>query len=537
MRTNGTLLPRDLVESHRVVSRLVAMAAAAAVAQLISIELWIPAPRDHMLWLPGAVLMSALLWRPYSEWLACMLGAFAGCVGTLVVFGAPPAEVGGVIMGLMVLVGLASWLLRQIRRPVSALEDYPQVALFLVIAVLFLPLASACWTWVLTRSSTLPDFVGSWHNLLLANSLSYLLLVPTVAALRRIRRHPERRPARSPTQIVLALTMLLVLWAIWARPWSSPVMEPLLTLAASMLLVWLLLVFGAAGAFLALLCSTLLCMAISSRGLGPFALDSIEQTTLAVQLWALGDGIMLLLLTVLAEQRQTARISLSGAYLRLADLTGRMLRVQEEERTRIARDLHDDINQSLASISIQLSSLKRNTASAAKEQIEKLQEQLLAVSGDVRRLSHDLHPSLLRYTSLAAALRGLCDTYHSSPGTRLHCEIADDVNLDDDQKLNLFRIAQEALHNINRHAHARHAWVRLAVSEAEGLLQVDDDGVGVDVAEAGARRGLGMISIEERARLLGGRSVLERRSEGGSRLEVRFPMRRPDVLAPPSVSS
>lgn len=230
----------------------------------------------------------------------------------------------------------------------------------------------------------------------------------------------------------------------------------------------------------------------------------------------------------LAEQLQAARSSLESAHQQLADLTLRMMRVQEAERARIARDLHDNINQSLASISIELSTFKRQVQPEWKTQVENLQERLLEVSSDVRRTSHELHPSLLRYTSLAAALQGLCDSHPTEHGTRLHCHVHDDLVPDDEQKLNLFRIAQEAIHNVVRHAHARNAWIRLQSDADETVLQVDDDGVGVPDGEFRGR-GFGVISIEERARLLGGTSSLKRREEGGSRLEVRFVSRTLDT--------
>ena len=539
MGVRSTRLPKDVSESNRATSQLATMAAIAAAAQLVSVEPWIAAPGCHALWLPGAALMCALLWRPYREWLVCILGTFLGCVGMLALRGATAAEASSLIMGLLVLVAIATLAIRQTLRPDAVVEEFPQVAWFLLIAVLALPLASASWTLLVARITRLPDFMGPWHNQLLTNALSYLLVVPTFIALGRLNRPGRHHPPFSTLQSFLALSLLLILWIAWMRPWSSPVVEPTLMLATTVILVWLLLVLGPAGAFLALTCSTILCMAISSHGLGPLALGDSERTTMAVQLWALIDGIMLLLLSALMEQRQAARNSLRVASVRLAEVTERMLRVQEEERTRIARDLHDDINQSLAAISIQLSSLKRATPTATLGQVEELQEKLLEVSGDVRRLSHDLHPSLLRYTSLASALKGLCnrcsgDAYRH---TRIHCEISEDVALDEAQKLNLFRIAQEAIHNVNQHAHACNAWVRLHFNAGEGVMEIEDDGVGMGPAGTVMPNGLGMISIEERARLLGGTSRMRPRVEGGTVLTITFPVNRVESAPLPGTST
>ncbi|WP_161809634.1 histidine kinase [Stenotrophomonas terrae] len=515
------------MESHRATTRFAGMAAVAAAAQLVSVEPWISPRGGHALWLPGAALMCTLLWRPYVEWAACFGGALLGCVGILALRGATATEATALILGLLLLVTAATLLIRQFGLLDTVNVDFPQVATFWVIAVLALPLSSTGWTLLVLRSTPLPDFAGAWHNLLLANALPYLLIVPTFIALVRMHRRTRNHRSLSRLHAFLALMLLLLLWTAWMLPWASPMAEPLLMLASTLLLAWLLLVLGPAGAFLALSCSTVLCMAISIHGWGPLASGDGERTTLAVQLWAFGDGITLLLLSVLVEQRQSARNSLQAASTRLADMTAQMLRVQEEERTRIARDLHDDINQSLAAISIQLSSLKRAAPALAREQMEQLQEQVLEVSSDVRRLSHDLHPSLLRYTSLSSALRSLCSGSCRHASNRVHCDINDEQILDEQQKLNLFRITQEAIHNVNQHAHARNAWVRLQFAGGQGLLEIEDDGIGIDQAHVDMHRGLGMISIEERARLLGGSSHLQAAGDSGTLLSIVFPVRRP----------
>jgi len=151
---------------------------------------------------------------------------------------------------------------------------------------------------------------------------------------------------------------------------------------------------------------------------------------------------------------------------------------------------------------------------------------LLAVSDDIRRLSHDLHPSILRYTSLAASLIALCESHTAPSNLRVDCAIHEDMALNNEQKLNLFRIAQEAIHNVESHARATVALLSLSRDGEDIVLRVDDDGIGIP--EDLRRRmggGLGMISMEERARSLGGTFQVMRMAEGGSRLEVRLPIR------------
>lgn len=500
------------------------MAVLGGFTQLISLQPWLRWPHDDMAWLPGATLMCAMLSRPHNEWAACFSGTSLGTVAVLVTFGVPVIASTVIVVGLLVLVAAASWAMRSLRRSLSPLEDYRQIWVFLLVAAVALPLLAAGWIWLVAEPLGLKELVKSWTSLVLAHSVAYLLVLPGFVAVLRIYRHPERRVNAGKQHVALCLSLALALGIAWVQPWPDPVMRPALALAATMLLMWSLLVFGTAGAFVALFCCTFLSMLISSFGFGPLVVDTQTRTTLAVQLWALSASALLLMLTPVAEQRQTAKLSLERAYQRLSDLTQQMLRVQEEERARIARDLHDDINQSLASISIQLSALKRQTQPDWPAQVEDLQERLLEVSSDVRRISHELHPSLLRYTSLATALQSLCENHPCQDRTRLQCDVSEDLTLNNEDKLNLFRIAQEAVHNVSRHACARNAWIHLYNGGGETVLQVDDDGVGLSTGEpyGPIKRGLGMISIEERARLLGGTSNLSSREEGGSRLEVRF---------------
>lgn len=228
-----------------------------------------------------------------------------------------------------------------------------------------------------------------------------------------------------------------------------------------------------------------------------------------------------------ARLLREARASLESANARLRALARVTLQVQEEERSRIARDLHDDISQSLAAISIEMSALRRTLHGAEQARADEIQEGLLAVSEDVRRLSHDLHPSMLRYTSLAASLAALCEAHTLHGGLRVVCDARADLALSEAQKLNLFRIAQEGIHNVERHARARVARVSLSAANGDVLLRVEDDGIGLaGDFTLGASHGLGMVSIGERMRLLGGRFTLSRCEGGGTLLEARCPLRR-----------
>lgn len=302
-------------------------------------------------------------------------------------------------------------------------------------------------------------------------------------------------------------------------------MTPLLTLAPIPLLVWALIVFGIAGASVTMLGVAVLGMQLGVEGLGPFGFWSIDRNLLTGQAWTLCTGFALLFLGALSEQKLSSRIKLQRAYARLGEVTGRMLVVQEEERTRIARDLHDDVNQSLAAISIRLSTLRNHIPLEERPSVVELQDQLLSVSNDIRAISHELHPSILRFTGLASALDAFCIKRNARGRLRLRCSIEDAPRLNDEQELSLFRIVQEAVNNVDKHARARVADVLVCVRGADLLLRVDDDGIGIPPGHLRRAPGLGLISMEERARLLGGVLHVDTSPLGGARIEVRFPLR------------
>ncbi|HVK52799.1 MAG TPA: histidine kinase [Pseudoxanthomonas sp.] len=504
------------------------LVALAAFAQFISVELWVESSRAQLLWLPGAVLMCALLALPWRHWPLAVAAIGLGALCVLLALSAPwPALLVGLI-GQLLLVVPVGYVLVRTRDATrgETLASYRWLGVFLLLAIIVLPILGATWAeWISNRLDA-SGHPGGWLNLALSHSASYVLVVPAFLGLRENGTRQTGTPWRSYNLALITAMATAFAIACWVPFHHAPLLRPLLLLLAFTLLVWSLLLFGAAGAFTALLTLSLICMQASNVGLLPLQDQDGYAGVLSIQIWAIGMALALLSLSAVAEQRAGLRLSLTQAYARLSDLTGRMLLVQEEERARIARDLHDDINQSVAAISIQISALKKDLESAPRARLAEIQEQLLSVSDDIRRLSHDLHPSILRFTSLAASLIALCESHSAPSGLRVDCAIHEDMALSNEQKLNLFRIAQEAIHNVESHARARSVQLSLSRDGEDVVLRVDDDGIGIP--EDLRRRlggGLGMISMEERARSLGGTFQMMRLLGGGSRLEVRLPIR------------
>jgi signal transduction histidine kinase/ligand-binding sensor domain-containing protein len=228
------------------------------------------------------------------------------------------------------------------------------------------------------------------------------------------------------------------------------------------------------------------------------------------------------------EGLHASQDSLRRSNAQIQDLAGRLITAQETERTRIARELHDDVNQELAALSISLSALKRrlpSEAAAAQQELARLQQQTIALSETIRHLSHELHPGVLQHAGLVGALRGDCVTFGSQH--RIDVRFHADAGLEEipaDVALCLYRVAQEALRNMARHAGARQAEVALTRRDDILELRIADNGQGFDLAAARRHGGLGLISIDERVRLVQGSLQIVTEPWRGTELRVRVPL-------------
>ena len=217
------------------------------------------------------------------------------------------------------------------------------------------------------------------------------------------------------------------------------------------------------------------------------------------------------------------------------DLAGRLIASQEAERTRIARDLHDSVCQDVAAVTVDLSHLRKHGADI---QVPEVQDLLLAlerrtagVAETLRLLSHGLHPSVLQHIGLVAALQAHCAEVERQHGVQV--KFFSDGEVEPASRLvalSLFRIAQEALQNTARHARARHATMSLARTTRELSLTVTDDGEGFDVTANRRNDGLGLVSIEERARLVQGQVTVRSERGNGTTITVRVPAQVVDSL-------
>jgi PAS domain S-box-containing protein len=216
------------------------------------------------------------------------------------------------------------------------------------------------------------------------------------------------------------------------------------------------------------------------------------------------------------------------AEVALSTVSQRLIEAHEEERTRIARELHDDINQRLALLAVDLGRLQRNLPSSKAKitrDIGEALKQAQDLGNDVQGLSHQLHSSKLDYLGLAAAAAGFCREVSNRQGVEIdfHSENIP-KDLPKEASLCLFRVLQEAIQNATRHSGSRHFEVSLSAGLSEIELTVRDSGIGFDLQDAMKRSGLGLTSMRERLKLVNGNLSIDSQAQHGTTIRARIPL-------------
>jgi signal transduction histidine kinase len=244
--------------------------------------------------------------------------------------------------------------------------------------------------------------------------------------------------------------------------------------------------------------------------------------------------------TVVRRLGLVAGVFASALYRSNADaafrsVSARLIGAQEKERARLAQELHDGMGQQLAmlAVEVQLLSLRPPTSDAEmRRQLDDLSAKIRAMSADVHRLSHGLHPAKLERLGLVAAIRGFCRELDAAEQVEVRFA-ADDVpaSIPDDRALCLYRVTQEGLWNVVKHSGAQHASVLLKGAASELTLDIIDDGVGFDPQRVHSAASLGILGMRERVAMHGGEIRWDAVSGGGMAVHVRMPLPPPSAPA------
>ena len=211
----------------------------------------------------------------------------------------------------------------------------------------------------------------------------------------------------------------------------------------------------------------------------------------------------------------------------LSGMTRKLVEAQEQERARIARELHDDINQRLAMLTFELEQLKQNP-SEIESRVHELRRRTTEISSDVQALSHDLHSSQLEYLGVVAGMKSWCKEFGERQKMQIDCRHDVRSTLPPELGLCLFRVLQEALHNATKHSGVKRIEVQLTENSGEIHLTIRDLGKGFDIEAARQGRGLGLTSMQERVRLVNGTIAIDSKPMCGTTIDVRVPFTSED---------
>ena len=253
----------------------------------------------------------------------------------------------------------------------------------------------------------------------------------------------------------------------------------------------------------------------------PFPHASLPHNILSLQILFCVVAVPLMFLSaVMAEARRTQES--------LRRMSGTLIETQEQERYRIGRELHDDIGQRLALLAVELTHVQQNSPDLhveVRRRLGELQKQTTEIATDIQSLSHELHSSKLEYLGLAVAMRSFCREFGEVQKIEIDFQSHDLPSpLPADISVCLYRVLQEAIHNSAKYSGVRHLEVQLWGTSDQIHLTVRDSGVGFDSEAAKESRGLGLISMQERVKLVNGTLSIESQPTRGTTICARVPL-------------
>jgi two-component system sensor histidine kinase UhpB len=523
------------VPSHGAVGPILVFAAYYLGAQ-IGFALQSPNAPQSVLWLPNSILLACLLIVPFRRWPAYLAAAFPAQMLVSVGTGAPPLTMALLFLSNCADASLGAFLVRRVTH-----SHGPFVFDGLAATVIFVAFGATLPTVLLSFADAGISVATGWSSSYNAafvtrarsNVLTHLIVVPAIVDL-AARDWQRIRSARVVEGIALAGLLLVTCGIAFSRSAGSQAFAAVLYTPLPLLL-WGAFRFGPGGIGWGALIVSMVASWNVLHDRGPFFSRSPLENVVSLQLFLLASTLPLLCLSAVIRERDRAsrtvresESALRRSYGRVRELAGKLITAQELERSRIARDMHDDLNQQLAALSISISALRRRSlkTSDLDNALRALQERTVALVDQVRTFSHDLHPATLDHLGLIPALRTHCADFGRQHrlDVRFRAEGAL-APLPPDIAVCLYRIVQEGLRNIASHAGVRDASVSLTQTPNLVELTIVDRGCGFDPNSGAARRGLGLLSMEERARLVGGTFKITSTRDRGTALHVQVPAR------------
>ena len=512
------------------------------------------------LWPPNSILLAALLLSRTRSWWFLLLAAFPAHLLVQLNADIPLAMILCWFVSNCTEALIGASLVRYLtHKSELSFDNTHHVSIFILVSLLG-PFLSSFLDSAFVMLNHFGDtpYWAVFRMRFFSNVLASLTLVPLIVTWARGGLPSVRHTFWKGLETAALGAGLLIVGLISSRIRSAGQQtRPALLYLPLPLLLWAAIRFGPRGTTAALVIVSVFEIWGAIHGFGPFATQSAEMNALSVQMFLILASLPLMFLAALIKERERAQevagqkeqrleLALDSAnqasralsesqqklhqsHNQIRKLLGRLIDVQEAERRRISRELHDDLNQKIATLSMNISQLKRNVPmpdGALISELDQLRETASGLTNEVRRLSHQLHPAVLEHLGLVKALESYIASFADEEqiDIRLSAELRDE-RIPFQTSIGLYRVAVEALRNVARHSGAKSAVVSLKRDSEFLELCVSDSGQGFDVERFRQGGGLGLISIEERLRLLQGSCEIFSTPGRGSMLVAKVPLR------------
>jgi signal transduction histidine kinase len=483
-----------------------------------------------LFWPPNVILFCALLFRPRREWPALIAVAFVAHVIAELGVGMPLPQLFVAFVTNCLVALLNAYGVRRLLDPPPWLGTFKRMGIYILVTAGIGPAVAALGgAFVpILGGGPFEDYWLFWSLWYLANALPSVTLGPVLviwlAEPPRWLHWKTSFQLIEPAAIALALIGISLLSADLAGRFTLHIFLPAILLLPLPLIVFASIRYGEKGASSTILVIATIMIWSTLRGHGLFAGQNQEMSVLALQVFLTGLSIPILLLGAMVEELRDA-----GKTTRV--LAASLMRAQDEERRRIARDLHDSTGQNLVAASLLAGRLRDSLATEAMPLLDELEQNLVQSNRELRTVSYLLHPPYLDEAGLGLALRYFLEGFEERSGIQVDLKIDGNIGrLAKDSELVVFRVVQEALTNVARHSGSTTAVIRLTRQSDQGgriLLTVEDFGKGMSDRTTldGPGRvssGLGLISMRERLAQIGGWLQIDS-TEGHTLLQAVIP--------------
>jgi signal transduction histidine kinase len=468
------------------------------------------------LWPSCAILVAGLMFVETRIWPLMIGVSFAGIILFDLQVGVSVKSIGWFILGDTVEVLIAGYGLRYCFGGVPQLNTIDALAKYSFFAVLLGPFFAA----FLTAHGVRLDFWDGWRICVRSEVLASVTVTPFVMSWGSHYLSGPRRSRSYYLECALQLFGLFV-FSFLAFTSSREKSLPVLLYALLPFLLWAALRLGPTGVSTSIMVVCFLTVWGAVHGRGPFAEGGPMHDPSSIQLFLVFAASLFMILNAVVEERKRTQELLSN-------VGGRLIHAQEQERIHIARELHDDIGQRVALVSVMLGqtagSLPEGSA-IVREQISDVCKQVIQIGSDIQTVSHELHYSTLDLLGLTQAAKGWCQQI----GQRRHIDIlfrSRDIPISVSQEVSLciFRILQESVQNACKHSEVKKIEVDIWGDNNAIHLEVSDSGKGFNTKAESVSKGLGLTSMQERARLLRGKVEIDSKPMRGTTIAAHIPL-------------